>query len=175
MSEFSIDIEKETIKRINRKMQSAVDDAVKQKDVDYAGAQIQSIILLRSSRGLYLDKETGGSSTKRQYKSESYKRKRAKRGLPTDRVTLFFGSIGVLESLRYKGKVSEGEVRLEVGHLPGLSEARASEIGAYLTSQGVGINKVLYRYIGLTNAEEGSVISSLRKRIAGNIQDNFNS
>lgn len=118
MSEFSINIEKETIKRINRKMKTAVDDAVKQKDIDYAGAQIQSIILLRSSRGMYLDKQTGGSATKRNYKSESYKKKRAKRALPTDRVTLFFGSVGVLEGLRVQGKVSEGEVRLSVGYLP---------------------------------------------------------
>lgn len=174
MSDFEIDIEKKTIDRIEKNLKSAVDDSVKQKDIDYAGAQIQSIILLRANRGMYLNQTTGGSASKRQYKSESYKKKRAKRGLPTDRVTLFYGSVGVLEGMRYRGKVRQGEVALEVGYLPGLSEARATEIAGYLNDTGAGINHVIYRYIGLTSAEERSVIDKLRRRIAGNIQDNFN-
>lgn len=174
MPDFSLNIEKDAIDRITRKLKSAVDDAVKQKDIDYAGAQIQQIILMRTSRGKYLTKQYGGTAQKRQYKSESWKRKRAKRGLPTDRVTLFFGQLGLLEGMRYQGKVSEGEVTLEVGYIPGLSEARAREIAGYMNDEGVGINHVIYRYIGLTRAEEQSVLSALSKRIAGNILDNFN-
>lgn len=173
MSDFELNIEKDAIDRITRKLKTAVDDSVKQKDIDYAGSQIQSIILLRTSRGQYLDKQYGGTASKRTYKSESWKKKRASRGLPTDRVTLFFGQIGLLEAMRYKGKVSEGEVTLGVGYIPGLSEARATEIAGYMNDEGVGINHVIYRYVGLTSAEERSVISALSKRVAKNITEDF--
>lgn len=174
MPDFSLNIERDAIDRITRKLKTAVDDAVKQKDIDYAGAQIQQIILLRTNRGKYLTKQYGGTSQKRQYKSESWKRKRAKRGLPIDRVTLFYGSVGLLEAMRYKGKVREGEVELEVGYIPGKSESAATTLAGYMNEEGVGINHVLYRYIGLTKSEEQQVIRSLRKRVEENIMDNFN-
>jgi len=191
LKDFSINIEKDAVDLITKKLKSAVDDSVKQSDIDYAGAQIQQIILLRTSRGKYLTSKTGGTAQKRTYKSDSWKRKRAKKGLPTDRVTLFYGGGGaeveeskdtdrlnhqggLLEAMAYTGKVSEGEVTLDVGYIPGRSEAAATTLAGYMNDEGVGINHVLYRYIGLTKSEEQQVIKSLRKRVAKNIQDEFN-
>ena len=174
MDRFSLDIEQQSFDEIVNSLQSAVDDSVKTEDANFVGAQIMAIINLRSSRGKYLDKPTGGTSRKRTYKSESHKKKRAKLGLPIDRVTLFMGKVGVLEALRVRGFVRGADLHLEVGYISGLSEDRASEIAGYLTDQGAGKNKVLYRFLGLTKTEEGQVIGALSPRIGANIQSNFN-
>jgi len=170
MSKFDLNIEQASIDRVEQNLRSAIDDAMKKRDLDRAGAQIQSIILLRTRRGEYLTEARGGSAERRQYRSESWKKKRASQGLPTDRVTLFFGDGGLLEALKVQASIRRGEVRIDVGYIPGLSEARASEIARYMNEQGVGVNRVLYRYVGLTMQEEKTVIDGLRKTVIANIQ-----
>ena len=170
--DFHLDIEERALNEIVDRLKSSVDDAVKTDDVNYAGAQMMSIMQLRSSRGKYLTE--GGAARSRTYKSESHKKKRAKIGLPIDRVTLFMGKVGVLEAMRVRARVRNGNVNLEVGYLDGLSEDRAMEIAGYLNDQGVGINKVLYRFVGLVKSEEDRIVRALGKRIVKNMTEPFN-
>jgi hypothetical protein len=172
--DFHLDIEERALNEIVDRLKSSLDDAVKTDDVNYAGAQMMSIMQLRSSQGKYLDKQTGGSARRRTYKSESHKKKRARIGLPIDRVTLFMGKVGVLEAMRVRARVRNGDVNLEVGYLDGLSEDRAMEIAGYLTDQGVGVNKVLYRFVGLTANEEDRIVKALSTRIGKNMTEPFN-
>jgi len=174
LNDFNLELDQKAFDRIVGRLSTSVDDAVKTEDVNYAGAQMMSIMQLRSSRGKYLDKQTGGTARSRKYKSESHKKKRAKIGLPIDRVTLFMGQIGVLEAMRVRAAVRNGDVELEVGFLEGLSEDRAMEIAGYLTDQGVGINKVLYRFVGLTRQEEANIMKAVSVRAAKNIANQFN-
>lgn len=174
MNGFELDLDQKAFDQIVDRLKASVDDSVKTKDVKYTGAQIMSIIQLRSSRGKYLTHKFGGSAQSRKYKSESHKKKRAKIGLPIDRVTLFMGKVGVLEAMRVRASVRNGDVELEAGYLDGLSEDRAMEIAGYLTDQGVGINKVLYRFVGLTKQEEDNIVSVIAKRITKNMTEPFN-
>lgn len=174
MKPFDLDLDQKAFDQIIERLQTSVDDSVKTEDVNFTGAQMMSIMQLRSSRGKYLTEKTGGSAQSRKYKSESHKKKRARLGLPTNKVTLFMGRVGVLEAMRVRASVRSGNVELEVGYLDGLSEERAMEIAGYLTDQGVGINKVLYRFVGLTRQEESNVLRMLTPRIAKNMTDPFN-
>lgn len=174
MKPFDLDLDQKAFDQIVDRLKSSVDDSVKTDDVNYAGAQMISIMQLRSAQGKYLTKQTGGSARKRTYKSKSHKKKRAKMGLPIDRVTLFMGKVGVLEAMRFRAKVRNGDVNLEAGYFDGLSEDRAMEIAGYLTDQGVGINKVLYRFVGLTANEEDRIVKALSTRIAKNMTEPFN-
>lgn len=175
MASFELNIDEKTMRKVQRAVRDAAVDAVRTKDVNYAGAQIMSIIQLRSARGAYLTKATGGTARRRRYKSESHKKKRAKLGLPTDRVTLYMGRVGVLEAMRVRAKSRGENITLDVGYIDGLSESRAKEIASYLTEEGAGINKVLYRFVGLTTGEESRIVRALSKRIAGNITESFKS
>jgi hypothetical protein len=84
------------------------------------------------------------------------------------------GKVGVLEAMRVRARVRNGNVNLEVGYLDGLSEDRAMEIAGYLNDQGVGINKVLYRFVGLVKSEEDRIVRALGKRIVKNMTEPFN-
>lgn len=168
--DFELDLDKNIMQQVQRSLESAVDDSVRQSDIDYAGQQIMAIIMLRTRQGRFFT-ESGNQTEQRQYRSEQWKRKRMQRGLQTSRVDLFFGEGGLLEGMRVQGRSRRGDIEMEVGYLDGLSESRATEIARYMNRTGVGINRVMYRYIGLTRQEETRVITSLRKRITTNIQN----
>lgn len=164
---FDLELDRQVWARVKAGLESAIDDAVKTKDLQAVATRIQSIILLRTSQGEYL---TGsGGKKRRRYRSESHKQKRAALGLPTDRVTLFFGELGLLEALRARGRQVLGKPTIEVGYLAGLSESKATEIAGYMNEQGVGRNRIKYRYVGLTEREKDTVINFLRGRIAANL------
>lgn len=169
--DFEVNIDQKVIDRIQAGLVSAVDDSLKQGDIDSVASQMLSTILLRTRRGRYLTQKTGGGDELRRYRSESWKKQRAKKGLETGRVTLFYGEGGLLEGMRARGRSVGGNVELEAGYIPGLSESRATEIARYMNDQGVGTNRVFYRYVGFTRSEEDRIVSSLRQRIEKNIKD----
>lgn len=168
---IDIDISEVALQRIKRGLTSAVDDAVGTKDLQALGARIQSIILLRTRRGYFLD--GSGGKEKRRYQSESHKARRAALGLTTSHVTLFFGEGGLLEALVARGKASLGDPRIEIGYLPGISEQKALEIAGYMNDQGIGPKKITYPYVGLTDKETETAIDFLRKRTAKNLKKNL--
>jgi hypothetical protein len=159
------------IGRLIHALDHAVEQAVKQSDTDAVAAQVMTAIQLRTSRGIFLTE--GGGTEPRTYKSESHKKKRAKLNLPIDRVTLFMGRVGVLESMAAQSRFNSGEVSITVGYIDGLSEARASEIAGYLDTEGAGKNKVTYPFVGITSAEEDNIVAALAARIGANFNNNF--
>lgn len=167
---FDIDLNNSVLKSIQKSLESAVDDALTQKDMDSVASQMLATILLRTSRGRFLTSKTGGREEVRTYRSESWKKKRAAKGLQTGRVNLFFGEGGLLEAMRAKGRSVGGDIELEAGYIQGMSEQRAAEIARYMNDTGIGKSRVIYRYIGFTNAEENRIVTALRNRIRKNIQ-----
>lgn len=173
MPDNPIDINIQTIalNRVKRGLETAVDDAVKTKDLQKLAANIQSIIQLRSSRGYYLD--GSGGKEKRRYQSESWKAKRAALGLTTSHVTLFFGEGQLLESMVARGKMMAGSPTIEVGYIEGVSESKATEIARYMNEEGIGTNRVKYPYVGLTDNEREQAIGYLRERVGKNLNSNL--
>ena len=161
----------EPLDRLIHALESAVDNAVKKGDTDYVADNVRRTILMRTRRGEFLN--GSGGLEKRSYKSESHKKKRAKLGLPIDRVTLFMGRVGVLEAMRARSSFRAGQVTIEAGFLAGLSEARATEIAGYLDREGAGINHVTYPFVGLTEAEEEKIVQALAARIGTNFNTTF--
>ncbi len=160
------------LERLTLALHTAVERSLNQSDTDFVAARIQTAILLRTSRGEFLD--GSGGTTKPQYRSESHKKKRAKLGLPIDRVTLFMGRVGVLEAMRARGVITPGGARIQIGYLAGLSEERAAEIAGYLDRQGAGKNKITFPFLGLTAAEERQVTAALAARVGANLQAHLN-
>ena len=167
--EFEINIDQNILRQVKQSLASAVDDAVTQSDIDYAGSQILSTILMRTRNGRFIN-DSGRLETRR-YISESWKKQRRKKGLQTRHVSLFYGEGGLLEAMRVKGRTIRGDVELQAGYIDGLSEARASEIARYMNRDGIGVNRVRYRYIGLVDNEEERIVRSLRQRIKNNLKN----
>lgn len=157
--------------RLIHAIEHAVENAVKQSDTDAVAAQVMASIQLRTSRGMFLT--DGGGSEPRTYLSESHKKKRARLNLPTDRVTLFMGKVGVLKAMASRSTFNAGEVSIEVGYIDGLSESRAAEIAGYLDNEGAGKNHITYPFVGVTDAEEDNVIRALAVRIGANFNNQF--
>lgn len=168
---FDVEINEIAYKKVKEALHSAVDDAVKTKDLQALSVRVQNMILLRTQRGQFLD--GSGGKSKRRYQSESYKAKRAGRGLTTSHVTLFFGEIGLLEAMVARGKMKLGKPTIEVGYFSGMSEQKAREIAGYMNKEGVGKNKVLYKFVGLTDDERQTAIDFLRGRVGKNLGNQF--
>jgi hypothetical protein len=158
--------------RLIHALDTAVDDAVKTQDTEYVAEEVRNAIQLRTARGQFLT-EGGGTESRTKY-SKGHEKKRARLGLPIDRVTLFMGSVGVLEAMRARSQFRAGEVTIDVGYISGLSEERAMEIAGYLDNEGAGINHVTYPFVGLANEEESQILRALSARLGGNIQTTFN-
>jgi len=158
-----MNINQADVDRVKKRLEVAVKDALTEKDAKAIMAEVQGIILLRTRKGKFLE----GSKTPAKY-SAGHARLRKKLGLPTERVTLFMGDVGVLESIKGKAESNNTELTLEVGYLEN-SEARARQIGIWLDDEGAGKTKVRYRHIGLTDAESDRVISNLKTRIGKSI------
>lgn len=169
--DIDLDLRQDIYRKVKRRLETAVDDAVKTKDLQGAAARVQSIILLRTNRGRYLTES--GTLEKRTYQSASHKKKREEMGLPTNRVTLFMGRVGLLEAMIARGKMSGGKPTIEIGYFAGLSEQKAIEIARYMNKEGAGKNHIKYIYVGLTDDETDTVIKYLRGRIGGNLKKQF--
>jgi len=63
----------------------------------------------------------------------------------------------------------QGDIEVEAGYIDGLSETRAREIAQYMNKDGIGVNRVRYRYIGLDGSEEERIVQALRRRMKKNI------
>lgn len=156
------------LETIRQKLLAIRQQAVRQSDTDAVAENIRGTILLRVRQGQYLT-PGGGTRQANQY-SKGHERKRAKLGLPTSPVSLFMGQVGVLEAFRARSRQdAAGKVSIEAGYLPGISEARASEIAGYLNTQGVGKNRITYRFVGLTTGEQSRILADLRRRIQAHI------
>jgi hypothetical protein len=164
---FEINIDQKMLDRVQKNLISAVDDSVKQSDIDYVGQQILTTILMRTRRGRFFS--DSGSLEKRRYKSESWKKQRRKKGLQTSHVSLFYGEGGLLEAMRVRGRAVQGDIEVEAGYIDGLSETRAREIAQYMNKDGIGVNRVRYRYIRLHGSEEERIFKALRRRMKKNI------
>ena len=165
--EFEINIDQNILRQVKQSLASAVDDAVTQSDIDYAGSQILSTILMRTRNGRFIN-DSGRLETRR-YISESWKKQRRKKGLQTRHVSLFYGEGGLLEAMRVRGRAVQGDIEVEAGYIDGLSETRAREIAQYMNKDGIGVNRVRYRYIGLDGSEEERIVQALRRRMKKNI------
>lgn len=169
--DMSVEIREASLRRVRRGLESAVDDAVKTKDLQALATRIQNMILLRTQRGYYLDGD--GGKEKRRYQSQSWKAKRASRGLTTSHVTLFFGEGQLLESMVARGRMTAGKPTIEVGYFSGLSESKAMEIARYMNKEGIGTSKVKYPYVGLTDDERETAVEFLRGRLGQNLDRNL--
>lgn len=165
----NIDINQQVISQIQQRLESAVADAVTQSDIDFVTEGIITAIKLRSRRGEYLTAASGGGTYKPAGYTKGHERARRKLGLPVDRVTLFMGQVGVLESIKGTGRQTAGGTAIEVGYLSGISEARAAEIGAWLDSEGAGTKGKTYKHIGLSSGEENKIVRRLERRVIDNI------
>lgn len=156
------------LEALRQKLRNIQTQAIRQGDADSVAENIGATILLRVRRGTYLT--PGGGTRQANTYSKGHERRRAKLGLPTTPVSLFMGQVGVLEALRARSRQAPGgKVAIEAGYLPGISEARATEIAEYLNTKGAGKNRVTYKFIGLTNPEQSRILDNLRQRILGHL------
>lgn len=170
--EIDVDLRKQIYNKVKRNLTTAIDDAVRTRDLQGAAARAQNIILLRTQRGRFLTEDREGTR-KRRYRSETWKQKRAGKGLQTGHVDLFFGEGGLLEAMVARGRMSGGKPTIEVGYFAGISEQKAREIARYMNKQGVGVNHIKYIYVGLTDDETDTVVKYLRGRVGGNLRKGF--
>ena len=164
MGRLKAELEKEAYEGFVAALENASDDRFLKPHLDATGAQIQSIILLRTARGKFLP----GSKMPAQY-SAGHAKRRERLGLATDKVSLFMGQGGMLEAMGTRVVRVGGKISLDVGYIPGISESGASEIAGYLNTEGAGKNKVKYTFIGLTGRETNTVTERLSARMSGSI------
>ena len=115
-------------------------------------ARIEAIVQLRTARGEYLE----GSSPDAGTYSEGHRRKREKKGLPTDRVDLFFDG-RMTGAWRGRPRFEQDALLLESGYITGLSESEAEQLASYHNIEGAGTAHVKHIFVGLTDAEEDEV------------------
>lgn len=144
--------------RVIRALRTAVSDTLKESDLKEIAEMGLSIIKLRTRRGEYLP----GSKSPAKY-SKGHARVRANLGLPTNRVTLFMGNVGVLEGIKTNVKSEGGNITAQIGYIRGKTEQEALQIGRWLDTEGAGVNKVRYRHIGFTQGERDRIVKFARK------------
>lgn len=162
---FEFDLNEQSLRSVLDSLRTAVSDALKEDDLQYLAEMGIAMIKLRTQRGNYLP----GSKSPAQY-SDGHRRVRERLGLPTNRVTLFMGKIGVLEGIKEKTFSKSDEVGFEIGYLQS-TEAQARRIGGYLDSEGVGVNKIRYRHIGFTDGERDRLLKATKERVIDNISN----
>ena len=146
------------VNRVIKLLETAVQDTLTEADLKEIAEMGLSIIKLRTRRGKYLP----GSKSPAAY-SPGHARVRRKLGLPTNRVTLFMGEVGVLEGIKTRVKSEGGEISAEIGYIEGKTEQEALQIGRWLDTEGAGVNKVRYRHIGFTSSERDRLVQFAKK------------
>ena len=134
-------------------LERAIRESLIGQNAAYLLAWIDAKIRKRTQEGKFLE---GSSANTKNYHSESYKKRRAKRGLPTDRVTLHYGG-EMLDAMRGETKVFQDRIELHFGYLPN-AEAEARKLAEYHNNTGAGKAKVVRRFIGLSPEEEAELI-----------------
>lgn len=124
-------------------------------------ALMDLLIRQRTDKGQFLKGSTPGART---YRSSSWKKKREQRGLPIDRVTLFFTG-QTLGAMRGEASATATDIQIEFGYLAGKSDASAMTIAQY-HFDGVGPRKVKRHFVGLTAPEGRKVVQAVGKQYA---------
>jgi len=94
-----------------------------------------------------------------------YKALRALQGLKTDTVDLI-ASGRMLDGMRSKSmRRSDGTLRMEVGYIQGMSEARDIELANYHNRLGAGKSKTIRKFVGLTDEETDKLLAIMEADI----------
>lgn len=148
--------------KIVAKLGSAVDLRSIENEMHYVAQAVESIILLRTQRGRFLN---AGHRTSY---SKGHERKRKKKGLPTNRVNLFFEG-NLLQDMTKVVRTESDSASIQVGYIDGQSDPDSATLANYFNVDGVGKSRVLYEYLGLTDQEVDKIEKALTKRIDAKI------
>lgn len=85
-----------------------------------------------------------------------YKQLRQMKGLPSDSVDLRDRGT-MLDGMRSQARSKEARVEMDVGYIEGYSPAESVTLAEYHNRLGAGPNKVIRRFVGLTEQEEKKV------------------
>lgn len=135
----------ESLEAAARRAHSAFDAAPVVAEMDLAVKE-------RTKRGEYLP---GSAPDASRYRSSSHKKRREKKGLPIDRVTLFVTG-DMLAGTR--DEITRGDdLTIRYGYLRGISPEGAVTLAEYHGITGAGKGGPIRRLVGLTDAEETGI------------------
>lgn len=140
-------------------LEHALENARLLKHAAYAAQAAESIMLLRTRQGNYLNE-----GHRRKY-SPAWAKRREKEGLATDHVYLYFRG-NLLQDIKTKTELKSDSATVEVGYIEGMSDPESIQLATYFNVAGAGRNRVLYKYVGLTDAEIDRLETVIAARIA---------
>lgn len=144
---------------VNARLADEIDVALTEMQTAPVIAHLDLIVQQRTDRGEFLP---GSAPDARRYRSSSHKKRRQKRGLPIDRVTLSLDG-DMRRGTRGRTSGGAGELVIEYGYIEGESEARATELASYHQIHGAGRGGPVRKFIGVTREEEDHVVEQLRR------------
>lgn len=142
-----------------------IDHALTISDLNEVALQIESIIMMRTADGEFLN-----AGAERSYLSAGHKKKREKGGLQINHVDLFFSG-DMLAGMRSRAILDKSEATVEYGFIDSESPVRAMELAGYHNETGAGKTHIVREFVGLTDDEIDRVFTVFEDRILGNLSD----
>lgn len=126
-----------------------------QRQLNRLGLAVQRIIRRRTRRGIGVDGE------RFQDYSDGHTRKREAKGLPTDTVDLTFSLYdGMMQAIDHVIANDYASVALLI------DDRRKHQIARYHNIEGAGKSKVIRRFWGLSDEEEGEVFNLFKEDVS---------